>query len=169
MPDLKIEALSQTAFAPFGDVLETGRSDHPTYPINDGFTQRYHALSDVGIEGQGAIISIFETKSFGLPLQIKMLERHPFGSQSFMPIGENAGQSFFVVVAEGETAPDPATLRAFLVEPGQGVNFHAGVWHHPNIVRSGAQQFLVVDRADPASNLEEFFFPKEWAEVWLRP
>ena len=74
-----------------------------------------------------------------------------------------------MVVAEGDGEPDPATLRAFEAAPGQGVNFAAGVWHHPNIVKAGKQQFLVVDRADPATNLEEFFFPEEWEEIRLDP
>lgn len=169
MPDIEIEELTQAAFAPFGDVLTTGRSDHPTYPINDGYTQRFHALSPVSVQGEAAILSIFETESFGLPLQIKMLERHPKGSQAFMPIGDKALQDFYVVVATGEPAPARAGLRAFRVGPGQGVNIHPGVWHHPNIVSQGRQRFLVVDRADPASNLEEYVFPADWAAVWLRP
>lgn len=169
MKTLIVEPLSQAAFARFGDVLDTGRDDHLAYPINDGFTQRYHALSSVEAKGDGVIISIFETSSFGLPLTVKMLERHPFGSQSFTPIGTQANAGFFVVVAEGDGEPDPATLRAFEAAPGQGVNFATGVWHHPNIVKAGKQQFLVVDRADPATNLEEFFFPEEWEEIRLDP
>lgn len=167
MKKLKVEPLTQAAFAPFGDVLEVGRTDHPSYPINNGFTQRFHAISAVSARGEGVILSIFETRSFGLPLTIEMLERHPEGSQSFMPIGASAQAGFFVVVAEGKDAPDPGTIRAFAAEAGQGVNFAAGVWHHPNIVKSGAQQFLVVDRADPATNLEEFHFPADWEDIVL--
>lgn len=161
------EPLTQAGFSAFGDVLDTSRSDHPTYPINDGYTQRYHALSEVEATAGGVILSIFETTSFGLPLTIRMLERHPFGSQSFIPIGETANAGFYVVVAEGEREPDPGTMRAFEVLPGQGVNFAAGVWHHPNIVKSGVQRFLVVDRAEPSTNLEEFFFPDSWEEFVL--
>ena len=168
MKVLSPEPLSQAAFAPFGDVLDTNRDDHPTYPINDGFTQRHHGLSTVDVTGGEVILSIFETTSFGLPLTIRMLERHPFGSQSFIPIGETAHAGFFVVVAEGKEEPDPTSLRAFEVLPGQGVNFAAGVWHHPNIVRSGMQKFLVVDRAEPSTNLEEFFFPENWEEIVLK-
>lgn len=167
MKTLRPEPLTQTAFAPFGDVLDVGRTDHPRYPINDGFTQRFHALSIAQAQGEGIILSIFETASFGLPLKIRMLERHPFGSQSFMPVGASALAAFFVVVAEGRDTPDPDTLRAFVVAPGQGVNFAAGVWHHPNIVKSGVQQFLVVDRAEPSSNLEEFHFPDTWDDILL--
>jgi ureidoglycolate lyase len=168
MKTLLPEPLTQQSFAPFGDVLETGRLDHPTYAINDGFTQRYHGLSTVQAEGEAVLLSIFETRSFGLPLRIKMLERHPLGSQSFIPIGTTALSGFYVVVARGQNEPDPRSLRAFEVAPGQGINFAAGIWHHPNIVRSGTQQFLVVDRADPASNLEEFFFPENWEAVELQ-
>ena len=151
MKKLKVEPLTQAAFAPFGDVLEVGRTDHPSYPINNGFTQRFHALSAVSARGEGVILSIFETRSFGLPLTIDA----------------SAQAGFFVVVAEGKDAPDPGTIRAFAAEAGQGVNFAAGVWHHPNIVKSGAQQFLVVDRADPATNLEEFYFPADWEDIVL--
>ena len=169
MKRLRIDPLTQDAFAPFGDVLDTARADAASYPINGGFTQRHHALSVADVRGGEAILSIFETKSFGLPLTIRMLERHPFGSQSFIPIGAAADQGFFIVVGSGEAAPEAESLRAFEAAPGQGVNFHAGVWHHPNIVKTGSQQFLVVDRADPASNLEEFFFPEAWEQIQLIP
>lgn len=169
MKVLSPEPLTQAAFAPFGDVLDTRRDDHPTYPINDGYTQRFHGLSTVDVTGGEVILSIFETTSFGLPLTIRMLERHPFGSQSFIPIGETAHAGFFVVVAQGKDEPDPASMRAFEVLPGQGVNFAAGVWHHPNIVKSRVQKFLVADRAEPSTNLEEFFFPESWEEIVLKP
>lgn len=167
MKRLTIEPLEQGAFAPFGDVIDTRRRDAQNVAINDGFTQRHHALSPVQTEGNDPILSVFETRSFGLPLQIRMLERHPRGSQAFIPMGDSGTRDFLIVVAEGDGAPDPETIRAFRVSAGQGVNFHAGVWHHPNIVIEGSQTFLVVDRSDPASNLEEFTFSDEVGPIWL--
>ena len=168
MKRLTIEPFEQSAFARFGDVIDTRRADAQHCPINDGFTQRHHALSPVQAEGNSPILSIFETLSFGFPLQIRMLERHPHGSQAFIPMGDSGRtRDFLIVVAEGEQAPDPETMRAFRVSAGQGLNFHAGVWHHPNIVIEGSQTFLVVDRADPASNLEEFTFSEEVGPIWL--
>ncbi len=82
-------------------------------------------------------------------------------------MGDSGTRDFLIVVAEGDKAPDPDTIRAFRVGKGQGVNFRAGVWHHPNIVIEGSQTFLVVDRADPASNLEEFTFPDDVGPIWL--
>ena len=167
MKRLNIEPLEQSSFAPFGDVIDTRRADAQRVSINDCFTQRHHALSPVQTEGNGPILSVFETRSFGFPLQIRMLERHPNGSQAFIPMGDSGTRDFLIVVPQGEQAPDPDTIRAFRVGSGQGVNFHAGVWHHPNIVIEGSQTFLVVDRADPASNLEEFTFPDDIGPIWL--
>ena len=168
MKTLTIEPLEQASFARFGDVIDTQRSDGQTYPINDGYTRRHHGLSAIVAQGAGPILSVFVTQSFGFPLQIRMLERHPRGSQAFIPIGSTAMHDFLVVVAEGEPSPDPATLRVFRASGGQGVNVHAGVWHHPNIVLEGSQSFLVVDREQPSSNLEEYTFPATVRPIWLK-
>ena len=81
-----------------------------------------------------------------------MLERHPLGSQAFLPLGE---RPYLVVVAPPGAPPSPASVRAFLAAPGQGVNYAPGVWHHPLLALDAVSDFWVIDRAGPGDNCEE--------------
>ncbi len=149
---LPLEPLTADAFKPFGDVIETRGARH--FPINGGRTERYHDLADIQFDGPGArpILSIFRCEPVSLPLRIEMLERHPRGSQAFMPL---ANRPYLVVVAAPGEDPETSGLRAFLARGDQGVNYHAGVWHHPLLPLESIADFLVVDRAGPGNNCDE--------------
>ena len=149
---LVVEPLSRAAFAPFGEVIEAA-PDHLSFPINAGTSQRFHDLArlDPGDDGR-LIVSIFRAQPRRLPLAITMLERHPKASQAFMPL---AGRPFLVVVAPKGEQIDPAHIRAFLAQGKQGINFAAGVWHHPLLALHGESDFLVIDRDEPAGNCDE--------------
>lgn len=84
-----------------------------------------------------------------------MLERHPLGSQTFIPL---TGPDWLVVVSEGTTTPMLETLRCFRARADQGVNYRRGAWHHPLLVLAPEQDFMVIDRGGPGKNLEEFRF-----------
>ena len=148
MSELFIEPLTREAFAPFGEVIETAGAE--SFPINEGTTTRFHALAtaDPGPDGQ-AIVSIFRGTRRPDPIAIRMLERHPLGSQAFMPL---AAYDWLVVVAD---EPKTEALRCFRAHGEQGVNYARGVWHHPLLVLVPVQDFVVVDRAGPGENLEE--------------
>ncbi len=153
--DLRPEALTQAAFAPYGTVIETDGAK--SFPINEGTTTRFHALAqaDVAAEGGSPILSIFRGTTRSRPIEICMMERHPIGSQAFYPLSP---QPWLVVVARGE-APGPGDLRAFLAQGNQGVQYARNVWHHPLLTLAAEQDFLIVDRAGPGDNLEEYSFP----------
>ncbi len=144
-----IEPLNAAAFAPFGAVIET--DPDAAMEINDGFTTRFHALATAQTD-HDVIISIFRGRP--RPLEIAMLECHPRGSQAFVPLG---GQSWLAVVSE---TPDAENLRLFRCRGDQGLQYAAGVWHHPLLVLGAAQDFLVVDRAGEGPNLKEVFFDR---------
>jgi ureidoglycolate lyase len=148
---LDVEPLTRAAFAPFGDVIETEGAMH--YPINEGTAERFHDLAriDVGNRGGRAVVSIFIGQPRPRPVTIRMMERHPLGSQAFIPL---QSQQYLVVVGEGE-APLPRSLRAFLAKGSQGVNYHRNVWHHPLLVLERESRFLVIDRSGDGENLEE--------------
>jgi ureidoglycolate lyase len=150
MRKLTPEPLTAEAFAPFGSVIEA--SDAATkIDINYGHAVRYDALAEVDVaDGGGSpIISLFRAQPLG-ELVLKTFERHPLGSQSFVPI---AGRPYLVAVAPpGEF--DPAAIRVFRAEGDQGVNYHKGTWHHFLLVLEDGD-FLVVDRAGPGDNCEE--------------
>lgn len=155
MRTLIIEPLTKDAFAPFGDVIETEGSPH--FMINNGSTQRFHRLAEVEttLPDDKAIISIFRAEALPMPLTIAMLERHPLGSQAFVPL---LGNAFLIVVAPPGDAPDPGLTRAFVSNGSQGVNYHRGVWHHPVLTLERRDDFLVVDRSGGGNNCDEHFF-----------
>ncbi|MFT3807496.1 ureidoglycolate lyase [Arenimonas sp.] len=163
MPRLVIEPLDREAFAPFGDVLEPGNAE-TVYEINAGTAQRFHALARVDIAGDdgAAVISLFRAQPRALPFVVSQLERHPLGSQAFMPLGT---APYLVVVAESPQSPP----RAFFARAGQGVNFRRGTWHHPLLALERESDFLVVDRSGTAPNCDEIDLPEPWTIEPLSP
>ncbi|MGY3571797.1 ureidoglycolate lyase [Vibrio paucivorans] len=161
---LVIEPLTKQAFAEFGDVIEVENSDY--FMINNGSTRRYHKLAEADVEEQGgnAIISIFQATPLEYPLTVKMLERHPLGSQAFVPL---LGQPYLIVVAPKGDNPSLADCRAFLSNGKQGVNYHKGVWHHPVLALTDQDKFLIVDRAGEGHNCDEVYFDTDLVSLHL--
>ena len=146
--------LTSEAFAPFGQVLTTKDAHH--YPINNGMTERFHDLANVEIGGENGrpLISIFRGKPYDLPLSLSLVERHPLGSQAFMPLHP---RPFLVIVAPDHDGV-PGTPLAFLTEPGTGINIGRNVWHGVLTTLEEEGDFLVVDRGGDGNNLEEYVF-----------
>lgn len=144
--------LTQEAFAPYGQVIEV--SDSAThYSINDGNTERYHDLArlDPGPDGH-AIVSIFRGLPRSLPFEVSMMERHPLGSQAFIPM---SGQPYLVVVAGAGDGPTTAeSVKVFHCTGDQGVNYDTGVWHHPLLALNTVSDFIVIDRSGPHPNCD---------------
>lgn len=159
MHTLEIEALTASAFAPFGQVIETAGAE--VRVINEGTTRRFHDLCavDALAEGGRPVMSVFRAASRAAPILVRMMERHPLASQAFFPLSEH---DWLVVVCEDKAgAPDLNTLRCFRASGWQGVNYARGVWHHPLLVLAPSQDFLVVDRDGPGENLEERWFEEQ--------
>lgn len=137
------EPLTPEAFAPYGDVIEA-TAVAEMIRINEGNTVRFHDLMALDVaDGDGEpCISIFRSTPMPAPVTIKMMEYHPLGSQAFMPLGQSP---YLVVVAKAGDF-DAASIRVFLAEPGQGVNYHKGTWHHYCLALNGESDFLVIDR-----------------------
>ncbi|MCC2099084.1 MAG: ureidoglycolate lyase [Hyphomicrobiales bacterium] len=153
---LHLEPLTRAGFAPFGDVIEkAGAHQHP---INDGTCTRYHDLAQVELLGGSprALINIFAPQPCVLPYAVKLVERHPCGSQAFVPLSRDP---FVAVVCEDEDGA-PVRPRAFLTDGRQGVNYRVNVWHAPLIALADGAEFLVVDRGGDGDNLEEFTLPE---------
>ena len=151
-PDsLAIQPLTASAFAPFGDVIEA--SSAHTFPINDGQAQRFHDLAKVDVSAGGGhpIISMVRSDPSDFPLTLSQVERHPLGSQAFIPLGNHP---FLIVVAPTTADDTPGKLHAFLSNGHQGINYQRGVWHHPLIVLDEVTDFLVVDRGGEGDNCE---------------
>lgn len=157
MLTIKIEPLTKTAFEPFGDVIEIA-DDTRSYPINNGTTQRFHNLATAIAIGEDAhtIISMVRAQPFTLPLSVNMVERHPDGSQAFVPVQP----CHFVVIVAHIEDDKPAAPHAFLAGPGQGINYFRGTWHGVLTALDEVRDFLVVDRDGDGDNLEEYFYPE---------
>ncbi|MBZ5486066.1 ureidoglycolate lyase [Halomonas aquamarina] len=153
MLNLTATPLTPDAFASFGDVIDARSS--ASFPINAGRTQRHHDLALVETLGEGAraLISIFVSQPVSLPLALTFLERHPLGSQAFMPLHQ---ERFIVVVAPPGDTIDPGDVRAFVTDGRQGVNYRAGTWHAIQSVLEREGEFLVVDRGGEGNNCEEY-------------
>nr|WP_318382849.1 ureidoglycolate lyase [uncultured Enterobacter sp.] len=139
---LQVQPLTRQAFSRYGDVIETAGQDF--FHINNGQVERYHDLAKVEILKQDrTLISINRAQPAALPIVVTELERHPLGSQAFIPMN---GEAFVVIVALGDDAPDLSTLHAFITDGKQGVNYHRNVWHHPLFAWQTVTNFLTVDR-----------------------
>jgi len=152
MLELNAKPLTPEAFAPFGDVIDTRTAEW--FPINAGRTRRYHDLAKVETLGEQAraLISVFVSQPVTLPLELDFLERHPLGSQAFMPLHE---EHFLIVVAPPGETIDPREVRAFVTDGRQGVNYRAGTWHAIQSVLEREGEFLVVDRGGEGHNCDE--------------
>jgi len=151
---MKIEPLTKEAFKPFGDVVEMSGAD--IININQNFAQRFNDLAfvDVAHEGGSVNISLAAAMPRPQPIAIKMMERHPLGSQIFYPLQD---EPWLVLVCA-----DPHVLssyRAFKASGRQGINYARNAWHHPLLVLK-QQRFFVVDRKGPGTNLEELMLDK---------
>lgn len=157
MRQIRPEPLTAAAFAPFGDVLDaTG----PHRLINAGLCQRHHDRARLDFGDARGGISIFAARPRSLPHALTLIERHPEGSQAFIPMTEHP---FLVIVA-----PDPqATPRAFLTNGHQGINLHRGTWHGVLTPLHAPGLFAVVDRIGPTPNIEEHHYTAPWTV--LRP
>lgn len=153
MLELRAEPLTPEAFAAFGDVIDSRSSDH--FMINSGRTRRHHDLAKVEVAGESprVLISIFVSQPVEVPLELTFLERHPLGSQAFMPLHE---EQFLVVVAPPGDTVDPAAVRAFITDGRQGVNYAKGTWHAIQSVLEREGEFLVVDRGGAGHNCDEY-------------
>lgn len=157
------QPLSREAFAPFGDVIDTAGAR--SFAINAGMVERFHDLAaiDVGVEGGAPLLSVFRGLPYALPLAVRFVERHPLGSQAFVPVGD---ASFAVIVAPPGDTVDPGELRAFIGTGRQGVNYRRGTWHHVLLVLDHPADFLVIDRGGPGHNCDEHHFAQDQQRVF---
>ena len=149
--------LTREGFAPFGDVIEARGAEH--FAINEGTSERFNDLANIDVQENGGrvLVNIFRAQAQSRPLLIKALERHPLSSQAFVPL---CPMPFLLVVAPPGDGIDIATLRCFITDGHQGVNYRRGVWHHP-LISMEAADFLVIDRGGPGDNCDVVSLPEK--------
>ncbi|MEX0284484.1 MAG: ureidoglycolate lyase [Paracoccaceae bacterium] len=159
MNEIVVEPLSAVAFASFGDVLDC--AGEPDKIINQGLCGRFHDRARLDFGDGKAGVSLFQAVPRQLPYQLEMMERHPEGSQCFIPMSL---QPFLVIVAPDRDGR-PDYPRAFATAPGQAINFHRGTWHGVLTPLHAPGLFAVVDRIGEGDNLEEFWFDRAYLVV----
>ncbi|CUH85029.1 ureidoglycolate lyase [Thalassovita mediterranea] len=152
MTTLHLQPLTAAAFAPFGDVIEVaGEADKI---INQGMCGRHHDLAALDFGPGRAGISLFDAKARALPYTLDLMERHPLGSQAFIPL-DNVPM---IVTVAPDADGQPGTPQAFLSQPGQSINIHRNVWHGVLAPLGAAGRYVVVDHISDLPNLEEHWF-----------
>jgi ureidoglycolate lyase len=149
---ITVQPLTVAAFAPFGDVLDV--SGEPDKMINAGLCGRYHDRAALDFTSGQAGISLFKAQPRSLPHTLDMMERHPEGSQAFIPMSMDP----FLVIVAPDAGDKPGAPQAFITQPGQGVNYHKGTWHGVLTPLHAPGLFSVVDRIGEGPNLQEHWF-----------
>lgn len=150
MTQIIAQPLTADAFAPFGDVLAC--DGDPDLIINQGKCGRWHDRARLEFGGTGrAGISLFRAQKRALPYTLDLMERHPLGSQAFVPMTQHP---FLVCVADDDGGK-PSTPRAFVTAPGQAINLHRNVWHGVLTPLAEPGLFAVIDRIGTEPNLVE--------------
>ena len=157
--DIRCQPLTPSAFAPFGDVLDC--AGEPDKLINAGMCGRFHDRARMDFGDGRAGLSLFRAAPRALPYTLDLLERHPEGSQAFIPMSEHP---FLVTVAPDQDGA-PGVPRAFLTSPGQAINLHRATWHGVLTPLHLPGLFAVVDRVGPGANLQEFFLEPPYRVV----
>ena len=153
------EPLTGAAFAPFGSVIDT--ETVAPRPMNGGMARRFHDLAAIEVAGEGgrAVIGLVEAEAYPLPLRLSLVERHPLGSQAFVPL---SAAPFLIVVCPDEGGR-PGRPRAFVTtRPFQGICYARGTWHGVLTPFGARQDFVVIDRGGSGVNLEEYVFAQPW-------
>lgn len=152
---LKAAPLTPERFAPYGDVIETSRNG--SQQMNSARFERFDDLCKVNISNGGRVaVSIARCRTpTTLPLRIDIVERHPLGSQAFMPLSPC---KMVIVVAPPRESVDTSELRAFVSNGRQGINYRRGTWHMPLISFEAGQEYLIIDRGGNEPNCEEHTF-----------
>ena len=154
---IRPKKITQKNFKKFGDVISTKKIK--SININDGYAKRFDNLCRINTSSKKGktIMSIFSAKKRKFPMNIKMMEKHPLGSQAFVPMNET---TFLVFVAPKGKRPNTKKIESFIVPKQTGINYKPGIWHFP-LISSKNMNFLVIDRKGIGNNLVIHNFKNE--------
>ena len=149
---LKPQALTAERFALFGDVIETSPASEAS--MNEARFERFDDLCRIDFANDAeARISIARCRTAtALPYRFDIVERHPLGSQAFVPLSP---ARMIVVVAPPAESVGAQDLCAFETNGRQGINYLRGTWHMPLIAFHPGQEFLIIERGGQAPNCEQ--------------
>jgi len=149
--------ITRTNFATYGDLISA--DDIKPMDINTGYAKRFDNLAHINTskdEGK-TVVSIFSALKRTFPMKIDMMEKHPLGSQAFIPMKET---TFLCFVAPSGESPVVSKIQSFIIPPKTGINYKPGIWHFP-LISTENTNFLVIDRKGDGENLIIHKFEKE--------
>ncbi len=154
---LRLEPLTHETFEEFGDVISSDDSEGVEL-INYGLTKCHVRQSEIDtLDKNGATtMRLFDTEPIILPYRLRIMERHPLGTQAFINIDCNP----YVLVVGKAGRFDLGNLKAFVARPDQSINYSKGTWHHHSLCLNARTRFIVIDRTGPEINLEEKRIPE---------
>jgi len=154
---IKPKKINKKNFSKFGQIIDTSKKKY--FRINNGYAKRYDNLVKINtsLNKGRTIVSIFSAKKRKFPMKVDMMEKHPLGSQAFVPMKET---SFLVFVAPKGNKPDLKKIQSFRIPKQTGINLNPGIWHFP-LISTKDMNFLVVDRKGKGNNLIIHKFQKE--------
>ena len=154
---IKPKPITKENFKKFGDMITT--ADIKPIEINDGYAKRYDGIANLNTKNENgeSTISIFSALKRSFPMKVDMMEKHPLGSQAFVPMKET---SFLVFVAPKGNKPNLKKIESFRIPKQTGINLNPGIWHFP-LISIKNMNFLVIDRKGKGKNLIIHKFKKE--------
>ena len=154
---IKPKKITRKNFKKFGDLISTKKVK--PININNGYAKRFDNLCRINtsLKKGNTIMSIFSAKKRKFPMNIKMMEKHPLGSQAFIPMSET---TFLVFVAPKSKKPNIKKIKSFIVPKQTGINYRPGIWHFP-LISTKNINFLVIDRKGKGNNLVIHNFKNE--------
>ena len=157
--ELQTQPLTTNAFKAFGEIIDA--TGEPDKIINQGLCGRYHNLAQLDFTTGKAGLSVFNAEARSLPFKLEMMERHPEGSQAFIPMHQ---YPFLIIVSHDKNGV-PDTPISFISKPGQGINIFKNTWHGVLCPLHAPGLFAVIDRIGEGPNLEEHWFKKVWTII----
>ena len=154
---IKPVKISRSNFSSYGDLIST--DDINPMNINEGYAKRFDNLAnlDTSKDSGKTIVSIFSALKRTFPMKIHMMEKHPLGTQAFIPMKET---TFLALVAPSGESPEIDKIQSFIIPPKMGINYKPGIWHFP-LISTENINFLVIDRKGSGDNLIIHKFEKE--------
>ena len=154
---IKPKKITRKNFKKFGDLISTKKIK--PININDGYAKRFDNLCKINtsLKKGNTIMSIFSAKKRKFPMKIDMMEKHPLGSQAFVPM---SNAEFLVFVAPKGKKPNTKKIKSFIVPKQTGINYKPGIWHFP-LISTKNMNFLVIDRKGIGNNLVIYKFKNE--------
>jgi len=104
--------ITRKNFAAYGDLISS--DNIKPININAGYAKRFDNLANINTskdEGK-TIVSIFSALKRSFPMKIDMMEKHPLGSQAFIPMKET---NFIAFVAPPGDKPEISKIESFVV------------------------------------------------------